>query len=934
MPKGDEITTRFKVDISDLKAGINDANQQIKLANAEFKAATAGMDDWAKSADGVKAKLSQLESTLSAQKTKLEAYSEELKRQQSAFDENGKRAAELKAKLEDLAKNGVEKNSAEYKKYESALAACEKEQESNKKSIDSLKITVLDQQAAVNKTEAEINKYSSSLDELEKDTNSAEKETADLSKAVVQTGESARESSDGFTVLKGVLANLVASGIKAAISGLRDLGRSAIEAWQDFDEGTDTLIRMTGATGDMAKSLTASYSEVSKRIVASSTDIGNAVGEVNTRFGLTGEELENLSERYLQFAEITGSDVISSIDQTQKALSAYGLSAQDAGDFLDVLARTSQTTGVSTDKLAAGLVSNATAFQEMGLSVDQAVKFMGQLETSGANSETVLNGMRKALKSSADDGLSLNEALINLEDTILNSSNSVDGLTAAYDVFGKSGDQIYGAIAAGSLSFKDLAQSADDAAGTVENTFNATKDASDSFKLALQNIKMSAAEVIDKFLQENGPELEALLQKLSDTLLPAIVKGVESVTSVVEWIIDNIDWLAPLAGTIAGIATAIGVVTAAQTALNAVLAANPIGLVITAIAGLVAAFTALWNSSEEFREFWIKLWEKVKEVVTKVWEGIKKVFSAAWEGVKAAWTGVGDFFKDKWEGIKNAFSKTKEFFKEKFESARDAIKNAWDKAPEWFAEKKEKIQNAFAKVDNFMGEKFGGAWEAVKMPWKNAVDWFKTIWDSIKKIFSVVKDVLSGNFDDAWKGIKGIVDNWKNYFLGIWEGIKKIFEPVGRFFSDTFEAAKRAVIAPINFIIRGLNTLINGVNKVSFDVPDWVPVIGGKKLGFNIPNIPELARGGILGRGQIGLLEGSGSEAVVPLEKNKYWVHAVASDLLRQIQLSSGGSVTNIGGAKDIQYTQIINAPKAPSRIEIYRQTRNLLEYAKATGGV
>ena len=934
MAKGDEITTKFKIDVSDLKAGISEANQQIKLANAEFKAATAGMDDWSKSADGIKAKLSQLESVLAAQKTKLEAYNEQLKRQQSAYDENGKRAQELRDKLEDLAKNGVEKTSKEYKDYENALAVCEKEQESNKKSLDSLKITVLDQQAAVNKTEAELNKYNTSLDDLEKGANEAEKETDDLSKAVTETGQAANDSAGGFTVLKGALADLVASGIKAAINGLVDLGKSAIDAWKDFDEGTDTIIRMTGATGDMADSLTASYTEVSKKILASSADIGSAIGEVSTRFGVQGTELETLSERYLQFAEITGSDVVGSIDATQKALSAYGLSAQDAEGFLDSLAAASQATGVSTDKLTNGLVSNATAFQEMGLTVDQAVRFMAQLETSGANSETVLNGMRKALKSSTEDGLSLNEALIALEDQILNNNNSVDGLTAAYDMFGKSGDQIYGAIAAGSLSFRDLAEAADDAAGTVETTFNSTKDASDSFQLALQNIKVSAAEVIDNFLEKNGPALEEMLQKISDKLLPAIVKAVEDVTGVISWVIDNIDWLAPLAGTIAGIATAIGLVTAAQTALNVVLAANPIGLVVTAIAGLVAAFVALWNKSEEFREFWINLWEKVKEVATKVWEGIKKVFSAAWEGVKNAWSNVGDWFKKKWEGIKDAFSKTKEFFKDKFESARDAVKNAWEKAPEFFAEKKEKIQNAFAKVDSFMSDKFGGAWEAAKLPWKAAIDYFKNIWESIKTIFSVVKNVFSGNFEDAWDAIKGIVGKWKDYFVGIWNGIKSIFEPVENFFKETFDAAKRAVVAPINFIIRGLNTLIRGVNQISFDVPDWVPVIGGKKLGFNISEIPELARGGILGRGQLGLLEGSGSEAVVPLDENKYWIHAVAADLLRQIQTASGGSVTNIGGAKDIQYTQIINSPKAPSRIDIYRQTRNLLQYAKATGGV
>ena len=103
----------------------------------------------------------------------------------------------------------------------------------------------------------------------------------------------------------------------------------------------------------------------------------------------------------------------------------------------------------------------------------------------------------------------------------------------------------------------------------------------------------------------------------------------------------------------------------------------------------------------------------------------------------------------------------------------------------------------------------------------------------------------------------------------------------------------------------------------------------------NIDTIPLLAKGGVLKRGQMGLLEGDGAEAVVPLERNKQWIKAVANDLLNelsQIGINSGGN-NNLTNNKDYNFTQIINAPKQPSRIELYRQTRNLLAYANATGG-
>ena len=895
MPKGDEITTKFRVDISDLKKGISDANQQIKLANAEFKAATAGMDDWAKSADGIKAKLNQLESVLAAQKTKLEAYTTQLERQQKAYDENGKKAEELKAKLADLAANGISKTSEEYKTYENALAACESEQEKNKKAVDDLKVTILNQQAAVNKTEAEIRNYNGTLANLEDGAEGAAKEEKGLNDATSESGEAAGRASDGFTVFKGVLADLVASGIKSAINGLKKLSKTAVDSWKSFDKGRDTIIKLTGATGDEAKDLQKTFSSVSKRIVADSGDIGNAIGEVSTRFGVQGDDLEELSVLYLKFAEITGTDVLGAVDDTQKAMSAFGLGADQAAGFLDALAATSQATGVSTSSLTSGLISNATAFQEMGLSVEQSVAFMGMLEKSGANSETVLNGMRKALKNSASEGVSLNEALTGLQASIEGNSEGMDGLVAAYDLFGKSGDQIYGAIANGTISFTELAEASDSAAGTVENTFSATKDASDAFQLSLQGLKTSFAEAVDDFLTKNGPELESLLEQISEKALPVILEIVQGIASGIGWIMENIDWIAPLAGILAGIATAIGLVSAAQTALNVVMNANPIILVITAIGTLTAAFVALWNTSEEFRQFWINLWDGVKKVASDVWTEITGFFIDAWNAIKAVWDGVGDFFVGIWDGIKNVFK----------------------------------------SIGSWFSIKFSNAWEGIKSAWSSVTGWFGDLWDGIKDVFSSVGSWFSDIFSSAWEGIKTAWKSVTGWFSDLWEGIKSIFEPVGEWFGEVFQGAVDIIKAPINWIIDGMNLLIKGLNKISFEIPDWVPFVGGKKFGIDIPLIPNLEKGGILAKGQTGFLEGNGAEAVVPLERNKYWIREVVSEMMAQMrQADAAGSLPGLGTTQDYNFTQIINAPEAPSRIEIYRQTRNLLAYARAAGGV
>lgn len=138
-----------------------------------------------------------------------------------------------------------------------------------------------------------------------------------------------------------------------------------------------------------------------------------------------------------------------------------------------------------------------------------------------------------------------------------------------------------------------------------------------------------------------------------------------------------------------------------------------------------------------------------------------------------------------------------------------------------------------------------------------------TLWNTALKpiltgIIDFVTGVFTGNWSKAWDGVKKI-------FSGFANGLKEIFR------------------APINWIIDKINSFLSGLNGIK--IPDWVPGVGGRS--FNINLIPKLARGGVLERGQVGLLEGSGAEAVVPLEHNAAWVRAVARDIN---EATGGGS--------------------------------------------
>ena len=711
MPSGNETTTKFKVDISELKKNIQEANRQIRLANAEFKTASAGMDSWSKSADGLSAKIAQTDKVLKAQKTILADYEKQLELISAEYGENSKEADEMRIKVENQ-RATVIKTEKSIGDFQSKLADLEAEQ---KKAADAAKLqetglaklekTISDQESALKdlKTQyanvaieqgkdsdaakelaSEIDRLSTELSDNRVKLKEVNDAADELDKSLADVSDGADGAGEGFTVLKGAIANLVANGINLAINGLKNLAKASYEAWQEYDNGADSIIAATGATGDAAEDLMKVYKNVSKNVVASYDDIGTAVGEVNTRFGATGDKLQDLSERFIKFADLNGVDLKSAIDSTQSAMAAWGIEAKDTGLMLDTLNKAGQDTGVSVDKLADLLVSNAPALKEMGYSASDSAMFLANLEKSGVEVSSTMAGMKKALQNAAKEGKPLSSAMTDIEDSIKNAESSTEAITIATELFGaKAGAAIAKAVRDGQLSFADLGTAMSDFEGNVESTFEDTLDAPDKFKLAVQNVRTELAETAGRIMDEYAPQIEKAFGVLINDVIPKI-------GNAVKWILDHSPEItAALAGigaaivawNIASVVTniikmvnalkAMGAASAFAAAkqwlLNTALFANPIGLVVAAIAGLVTAFVVLWNKSEKFRNFWIGLWEKIKGAAEPVITALSEWFSEAWEKIKKVFAPaakiLGGYFKTAWKNIKVVWDVAVKFFK-------------------------------------------------------------------------------------------------------------------------------------------------------------------------------------------------------------------------------------------------------------------------------
>ena len=168
-------------------------------------------------------------------------------------------------------------------------------------------------------------------------------------------------------------------------------------------------------------------------------------------------------------------------------------------------------------------------------------------------------------------------------------------------------------------------------------------------------------------------------------------------------------------------------------------------------------------------------------------------------------------------------------------------------------------------------------WEFIKAIGETIWSFIKLKFSMLKALFTTIIGIITAPIKTAIDTAIKVFNKLKTAVVNIVDGIKKLFkgdlkgalDSFKTAFSNVFGALWEIAKAPINLIIRGINALISGINKINFDVPDWVPVIGGQNWGFHIPEIPLLKKGGIInmpGKG-VPLAYGGerGQEGVIPL---------------------------------------------------------------------
>lgn len=533
---------------------IKDINKEMNLAATEYKNQVSAMDKDATQTEKLTATKKKLEKQLSLAEQRTKLLREE-------YEKSVKKTGEYSEQSQKLYKRLLESETGE-------------------------------------------NKLRSALES----TNEALKEQGDLS---VKTAEKLAKIEKAGDKMKSVGKKMTV-GLTAPIMGI---GAASIAAFKELDENLDSIATATGATGDQLESLQGSFKTVTGQIPADMQDISTGIGEVNTQFGFMDKQLEDTTERMLKFAEINGADVSQSTINAKKSIDLFRLSAEDIPMVLDSITKTSQDTGVGVDQLFDAVNRGAPQLKAMGFEFSEATTLIGQMEKSGIDSASTLSYLGKASVAYAKDNKTMQDGLSGTIAAIQSATTEQEKINIASEVFGtKAAPKMVEAIDSGALSMDGFADSAKNAKGAVDETFNTIQDPIGQAKIAQNQFKVAMGE---------------LGEQVQIALLPAFEAATNAIQKVSTWFSGLTDNQKQTIITIAGVVAAIGPVlvvlgtlASSISSLIPVIAfiASPIGIVIAALAAFVAGIVIAYNKVGWFRDFINASFNVIKDIVVGVFK--------------------------------------------------------------------------------------------------------------------------------------------------------------------------------------------------------------------------------------------------------------------------------------------------------------------------
>lgn len=746
--KNNNIGISFSADVVDLKTGIKQIKDEISKADKEFQKATAGMDKWSDNTEGLSAKLGQLNTKLNSQKKSVELYQAEIERVSKLEGNHSAELENLQKKLTD-AEIAVKRTEKEVRKYSSSLdEALAKEKESSS-SLSKLTDKIKEQENNLaslqdeyrdavitygkNSKEAKnlankIKEVSSKLKDNKKQVETADKELELLEKQFDDTRDSAEDFSKGIDGIKN-LGGTVAKGIGAIGAGIGALAGAFLATAEGTKEYRTNMGKLE--TGFETSGLKAEQAaDTYKRLFSVVADEGKAT-EATAMLGQMAKSQEDLN-KWVNIS--TGIFATFGDSLPIEGLAEAALETSKTGQLTGSLADALNWAGISEEGFQKALDSCTTEQERQKLITETLNK--------------TYDDASKKYQQVNKDVIDSNKAQVELSDTMAK--------------FGEKAEPLLTAIKEG---FNQLLQEALKLTEGVD------------FDALAEKIKNGFQYFIDEII----PAIKDGFQWILDNK-DVLIAGIVAIgTGMLAWNVVSI--VQGVVGAIKAWTVATEGMTVAQRLMNLAMSANPIGIVITAVTALVAAFVVLWNKCDAFRQFWIDLWNGLVNLVKTVVNWIKE----NWQGLALLlvswWAGAFKLLYDNCEWFRNIVDTVIKKIKEYFFKAVEYIKDAWSGVSSWFADMASKIENAFKNIPAKLKEFFSNAWTNIKNAWSNVLSFFTDIKDKVintfkelpAKMLTVGSDLVKG----LWNGIKDmtswVTNKIKGFTGDVLGGIKKFF---------------------------------------------------------------------------------------------------------------------------------------------------------------
>ncbi len=705
-----------------------------------------------------------------------------------------------------------------------------------KEKLETLKIAAEQANTALANGEISQSQY----DALQREIVETEQELKRLEEQANQSATAMQKIAATGEQLKDVGGNIESVGKKMlpVTATVTALGTASVKMAADFEAAMSKVAAVSGASASEMEALTAKAREMGSKTKFSASEAAEAMNYM-AMAGWKTEDMLSGIEGVMNLAAASGEDLATTSDIVTDALTAFGLTAQDSGHFADVLAAASSNANTNVSMMGETFKYCAPIAGSLGFSVEDTAEAIGLMANAGIKSTQAGTSLRTIMANLSGEvkicGANIAEVTIatsnadgtmrDLSDILADCRVAFSGLSesekaaAAESLVGKNAMSGFLALMnAGEGDINKLSGAIDNCDGAAQNMADTMNDNLEGqltiLKSALEELAISFGQLLIPALREVVQWLQGFIGFLNSLpegvkktimVIALVAAALGPVLIIIGKVISAIGTIMTIVPKVAGV---INVVKGAFAALNATMLANPIVLIIAAIAALVAAFIYLWNNCEGFRQFWINLWENVKQIAVAVWEGLKTFFAAAWQAISTTaqtiWNGIRNFFSVLWEGIKTIFT-----------TVLNVIKTI---VTTYFNVYKTIITTVFNAIRTVITTILN----AIKTV-------ITTVWNTIKNVFTTVlntiKSVVSGAFNAMWTGIK-------NTISGIVNTIKTGFNNAVGFIKSLASSAFRWGADIVEGIVNGIKSCIGKVKDAVCSVADTIKSF----LHFSVPD--------------------------------------------------------------------------------------------------